>query len=61
MEFNDSVRSVKLVLEALIHHSGVYRIPDMIITDFKGEFKLLQFLDKFLQENNYFREKEPIE
>lgn len=36
VEFTEETKEVKVVLEALVHHSGVYRVPDLIITDFKG-------------------------
>lgn len=50
IEFNDNVRSVKITLEALVHHTGVYRVPDMVITDFKGNF-LKQLFSSFVEAN----------
>jgi hypothetical protein len=55
IEFTEEVKEVKVVFEALVHHSGVYRIPDMIITDFKGEFSLFQTFWPFLADLSHFK------
>ena len=53
IEFTDEVKEISVVLEALVHHSGVFRVPDMIITDFKGKFfaNFSRLLMNFLLQN----------
>ena len=36
VEFKESEKSVRISMEALVYSTGVYPVPDLIITDFSG-------------------------
>lgn len=41
IEFNEGQKSVKVLMEALVYGTGVYPVPDLIITDFNGKICII--------------------